>query len=78
VAKPPPAVIGILTEPAPPTWWKAHRHQVLLIVGVFVGWQIAGATHGAPDHGQHGPTRPAHSSTPSASSTTSPKEKHGE
>ncbi|MET9483639.1 hypothetical protein [Streptomyces sp. NPDC006638] len=67
--KPPPAVIGVLTEPAPPTWWKAHRHQVALIAGILLGWQLCGVSSGA-DHGQPGPARP----TPSVSSTTTTKE----
>ncbi|NED07581.1 hypothetical protein G3I55_38790 [Streptomyces sp. SID6648] len=58
MAKKPPAVIGVLTEPAPPTWWRAHRHQVLLVVGIFLGWQLCGASSGAADHDQHGPTAP--------------------
>ncbi|MFJ9412453.1 hypothetical protein [Streptomyces sp. NPDC101393] len=66
MAKPPPAVIGVLTEPAPPTWWKAHRHQVLLIVGVFLGWQLCAASHGGTAaHDQHTPHRPTHSTAPS-------------
>lgn len=33
----PPRVIGVLTEPAPPTWWRANRHKVLFIAGVLLG-----------------------------------------
>ncbi|MEU5689895.1 hypothetical protein [Streptomyces venezuelae] len=76
MAKKPPAVIGVLTEPAPPTWWRAHRHQVLLIVGIFLGWQLCGASSGAADHDQHGPDRPAHSVTPTATPSTTSKENH--
>ncbi|MEU8544745.1 hypothetical protein AB0C52_32910 [Streptomyces sp. NPDC048717] len=76
MAKKPPAVIGVLTEPAPPTWWKAHRHQVALIAGIFLGWQLCGASSGAANHDQHGTTRPAHSVTPSATPSTTAKENH--
>lgn len=36
-----PTVIGVLTTPAPPSWWRAHRHQVLLILGLIVGFHLA-------------------------------------
>ncbi|MFI7359460.1 hypothetical protein ACIBTP_36695 [Streptomyces avidinii] len=71
----PPAVIGVLTEPTPPTWWKAHRHQVALIAGIFLGWQLCGVSSGAADHDQHGTTRPAHS-TPSPTPSNTAKENH--
>ncbi|MER0443212.1 hypothetical protein ABR738_01230 [Streptomyces sp. Edi4] len=35
-----PAVIGVLTEPAPPTWWKAHRHHVFLVLGLIGGFYV--------------------------------------
>ncbi|MFC9431634.1 hypothetical protein [Streptomyces sp. NPDC056987] len=74
MAKPPPAVIGVLTEPAPPTWWQAHRHQVLLLAGIVLGWQLCGANSGATEHEQHGPPRPDHSTTPSVTPPTTAKE----
>ncbi|MCX5207597.1 hypothetical protein OG897_40110 [Streptomyces sp. NBC_00237] len=40
MAKPAPKVIGVLSEPAPPTWWRAHRHQVLLAAGLLVGFYL--------------------------------------
>ncbi|MFE4998633.1 hypothetical protein ACFRH4_46675 [Streptomyces mirabilis] len=43
-----PAVIGVLTEPPQPTWWKANRHKVLLVVGLLVGYWIGTHLHGAP------------------------------
>ncbi|MFC8238761.1 hypothetical protein [Streptomyces sp. NPDC056663] len=41
-----PAVIGVLTEPAPPTWWKANRHKVFLVLGLIGGFYLG--THTAP------------------------------
>ncbi|WP_331722617.1 hypothetical protein [Streptomyces sp. NBC_00122] len=75
MAKKPSAVIGVLTEPAPPTWWKAHRHQVALIAGIFLGWQLCGVSTGAADHDPQGPISPAHS-TPSATPSNTAKENH--
>ncbi|MEU1450577.1 hypothetical protein [Streptomyces mirabilis] len=43
-----PAVIGVLTEPPKPTWWKVNRHKVLLVVGLLVGYWIGTHLHGAP------------------------------
>lgn len=43
-----PAVIGVLTEPPKPTWWRANRHKVLLVVGLLVGYWIGTHLHGAP------------------------------
>ncbi|MDU9001675.1 hypothetical protein [Streptomyces mirabilis] len=43
-----PAVIGVLTEPPQPTWWRANRHKVLLVVGLLVGYWIGTHLHGAP------------------------------
>ncbi|WP_042404714.1 hypothetical protein [Streptacidiphilus carbonis] len=37
----PPAVIGVLTTPPASSWWKLHRHQVLLAVGLVVGFWLA-------------------------------------
>ncbi|MBB1244811.1 hypothetical protein GL263_14725 [Streptomyces durbertensis] len=76
MAKKPPAVIGVLTEPTPPTWWQAHRHQVALIAGIFLGWQLCGVNSGPADHDHHGPTGPAHSTAPSATPTNTAKENH--
>lgn len=75
MAKKQPAVIGVLTEPAPTSWWRAHRHQVLLVAGIFLGWQLCGANTGAADHDQHAPPpHPAHSTAPSVS----PSNREGE
>ncbi|MGW1732153.1 hypothetical protein [Streptomyces sp. NPDC001999] len=41
-----PAVIGVLTEPAPPTWWKANRYKVFLVLGLIGGFYLG--THTAP------------------------------
>ncbi|WP_406467081.1 hypothetical protein [Streptomyces sp. NBC_01594] len=37
-----PRVIGVLSEPAEPGWWKRHRHVVLLVLGLFIGYQLSG------------------------------------
>ncbi|MGP3978957.1 hypothetical protein ACTWQF_34080 [Streptomyces sp. 8N114] len=53
----PPRVIGVLTEPARPTWWRAHRHKVLFVAGLFLGYQLAIAAGAAP---AEQPPRPGH------------------
>ena len=66
-----PAVIGVLTEPPPPTWWKANRHKVLAIAGLLIGLYLGTHQHGTqqPSQTPHpGHTRPA-PSTPGPSST---------
>ncbi|MEU5958802.1 hypothetical protein [Streptomyces sp. NPDC047525] len=61
-----PAVIGVLTEPAPPTWWRAHRHQVFLILGLIGGFYIGTHSSGdaatTPDKPQPTHTAPANPS----------------
>lgn len=57
-----PAVIGVLIEPPPPTWWKANRHKVLLIVGALIGLWI----------GMHSRDAGAGSSPATQPATTSP------
>lgn len=39
-------VIGVITEPAPPTWWKANRHRVCLAFGLWAGWQLCANFNG--------------------------------
>jgi hypothetical protein len=53
------AVIGVLTEPTPPTWWKANRHKVYGIGGLLIGYLIGSRLHSAPTPQPH--PRPAHS-----------------
>ncbi|UXX98048.1 hypothetical protein N7U49_48000 (plasmid) [Streptomyces sp. AD2-2] len=55
-----PRVIGVLTEPAPPTWWRANRHKVLLAAGLLLGYLI----------GTHLSGTPAQSDTPLPGHTT--------
>ncbi|WP_394427196.1 hypothetical protein [Streptomyces sp. SGAir0957] len=65
MANQPPKVIGVLTTPAPPTWWRAHRHQVLGTLGLIVGFWAGMHLTGDTDQ----PTRqplPGHSSPPPA------------
>lgn len=61
------AVIGVLTEPTPPTWWTANRHKVYGISGLLLGYLIGGHLNGAadqqpqhprPDHSTPAPTTP--------------------
>ncbi|MFJ9902013.1 hypothetical protein ACIRVK_03725 [Streptomyces sp. NPDC101152] len=66
-----PTVIGVLTEPTPPTWWQANRHKVLAIAGLLIGLYV-----GTHQDGTHQPSRaphPGHTrptpSTPGPSST---------
>ncbi|MGW5658237.1 hypothetical protein [Streptomyces humi] len=66
------AVIGVLTEPTPPTWWKANRHKVYGVGGLLIGYWIGSHLHGAP--GQPQQPRPAHS-TP-APTMPSPQRTH--
>ncbi|MFD6300770.1 hypothetical protein ACFWFU_38775 [Streptomyces sp. NPDC060235] len=61
MANQPPKVIGVLTTPAPPTWWKANRHKVLLTVGLLVGYWIGTHLHGTPASPPATP-RPGHTS----------------
>ncbi|MFJ8926498.1 hypothetical protein ACIRLA_07990 [Streptomyces sp. NPDC102364] len=65
-----PAVIGVLTEPARPTWWKANRHIVLLILGLIVGFHLASPDSDAKTH--HPKPSPASTvpATPTGSSAT--------
>ncbi|MDX2565028.1 hypothetical protein PV371_35990 [Streptomyces sp. TX20-6-3] len=43
-----PTVIGVLTEPPAPTWWKANRHKVFGIGRLLIGYLIGTHLHGAP------------------------------
>lgn len=42
-----PNVIGIITEPPPPTWWKANRHKVFGVGGLLIGY-LVGTYLGGP------------------------------
>ncbi|MGR8012251.1 hypothetical protein [Streptomyces hypolithicus] len=53
-----PRVIGVLAEPAPPTWWRAHRHQVFLALGLIGGFYLCSHTSDAAPPAD--PPRPAH------------------
>ncbi|MGP3771832.1 hypothetical protein ACTWJ8_13430 [Streptomyces sp. SDT5-1] len=64
-----PAVIGVLTEPPRPTWWKANRHIVLLILGLIVGFHLASPGSDAKPH--HPKPTPA-STAPAAPTGNSP------
>ncbi|WP_327687048.1 hypothetical protein [Streptomyces sp. NBC_00467] len=54
----PPRVIGVLTEPAPASWWKRNRHIVTLCVGVFLGFQLCGVSEA--DHTPEPAPAPSH------------------
>ncbi|GAA2667622.1 hypothetical protein [Streptomyces lunalinharesii] len=58
-----PTILGVLTEPARPTGWKANRHKVLLVLGLLVGYWIGTHVHGTVPQQQ--PPRPA-STAPAA------------
>ncbi|MER6288456.1 hypothetical protein [Streptomyces sviceus] len=68
-----PKVIGVLTEPPAPTWWRANRHRVFLILGLLAGYYLATHTGNAPAQQPHTP-RPAHTAptTPGPHSTHTP------
>ncbi|MCK7622439.1 hypothetical protein MUU72_04800 [Streptomyces sp. RS10V-4] len=59
MARPTQTVFGVLTEPTPPSWWKANRHKVFGVVGLLIGYWIGTHFHGAPDPQPPSP-RPAH------------------
>ncbi|MFC8263674.1 hypothetical protein ACFUNF_40255 [Streptomyces sp. NPDC057291] len=67
-----PAVIGVLTEPAPPTWWRANRHKVLLVLGLIGGIYLG--THSSDAAPRTDTPRPAHTAPvdPSTDSTVNP------
>ncbi|MER5973294.1 hypothetical protein ABT112_26810 [Streptomyces sp. NPDC002055] len=52
------AVIGVLTEPTPPTWWQANRHKVYGVSGLLLGYLISSHAHSGPDQQPH--PRPGH------------------
>ncbi|MEV0097345.1 hypothetical protein [Streptomyces sp. NPDC050738] len=52
-----PIVRGLLIDPMPSSWWKLHRHQVLLVVGVLVGFYLCSHTSDAAPADS---PRPAH------------------
>ncbi|MFH8558909.1 hypothetical protein ACH4FE_35705 [Streptomyces celluloflavus] len=62
-----PAVIGVLTQPAPPTWWQTNRHKVFLTLGLIGGFYLG--THSSNAAPQHDQPRPAHTAP---ADTTSP------
>ncbi|AIS02455.1 hypothetical protein [Streptomyces glaucescens] len=43
------AVIGVLREPSPPTWWQANRHKVYGTAGLLIGYMIGSHFPGATD-----------------------------
>ncbi|MFB7657910.1 MULTISPECIES: hypothetical protein [unclassified Streptomyces] len=70
------AVIGVLREPTPPTWWQANRHKFWGICGLLIGYMIGShypgtdqqPQHPRPGHSTPAPTAPAR--TPSAPGST--------
>ncbi|MFI6689101.1 hypothetical protein [Streptomyces sp. NPDC050485] len=65
----PPKPIGMVTELPKASWWKVNRHIVLLLAGVFLGWQLSSGSSGADP--QPAPPCPTHSS-PSPSTSVEP------
>ncbi|MER5927860.1 hypothetical protein [Streptomyces mirabilis] len=45
----------MLTEPPKPTWWKANRHKVLLVVGYWIDTHLHGAPASQPESPSPGP-----------------------
>lgn len=54
-----PTVIGVLTEPPAPTWWKVNRHKVFGVTGLLIGYLVGTHLHGAPEQQPDQP-RPGH------------------
>ncbi|MER6123058.1 hypothetical protein ABT173_10310 [Streptomyces sp. NPDC001795] len=52
-----PTVIGVLTEPTAPTWWKANRHKVFGVTGLLIGYMVGTHLHGAPEQRPDNPGR---------------------
>ncbi|MFH9500588.1 hypothetical protein ACH4L9_34820 [Streptomyces globisporus] len=61
------AVIGVLTEPTPPSWWKANRHKVFGIVGLLLGFLLCQQTSEGTHEQRPQHPRPSHT-TPGPSS----------
>jgi hypothetical protein len=53
-----PTVIGVLTGPPAPTWWKVNRHKVFGVTGLLIGYLVGTHLHGAPQ--QPETPRPVH------------------
>ncbi|MER5886960.1 hypothetical protein ABT160_24315 [Streptomyces sp. NPDC001941] len=66
-----PKVIGVLTEPAPASWWRRNRHRVYLALGLWAGWQLC--TH-LPGQAATPTPRPAYNgpATPGPDSSVKP------
>ncbi|WP_236246887.1 hypothetical protein [Streptomyces sp. CC210A] len=60
-----PTVIGVLTEPPAPTWWKANRHKVFGIGGLLIGYLIGTHLAGTPTQQ---PATPGHTAPAPATS----------
>ncbi|MFE1335870.1 hypothetical protein [Streptomyces microflavus] len=52
------AVIGVLTEPTPPTWWKANRHKAFGALGLLLGFMLCDQTHDSSERYER--PRPSH------------------
>ncbi|MFF4866808.1 hypothetical protein ACFY3J_34970 [Streptomyces sp. NPDC001231] len=68
-----PTVIGVITEPPAPTWWKANRHKAFGVTGLLIGYLIGTHLHGVPEQRPDTP-RPGH--TTPAPSTPGPHGTH--
>lgn len=66
MAKARPTVIGVLTTPPPPTWWKVNRHKVFGIAGLLIGYLVGIHLNGSPQETQT--PRPGHT-TPAPATT---------
>lgn len=62
-----PTVIGVLTQPPAPTWWRVNRHKVFGVTGLLIGYLVGSHLHGAPPQQPETP-RPGHT-TPAPATT---------
>jgi hypothetical protein len=65
------AVIGVLREPTPPTWWQANRHKAYGVTGLVIGYMLGSHFGGTADQQPQHP-RPGHS-TPAPSVPGTPR-----
>ncbi|MEU4729642.1 hypothetical protein [Streptomyces sp. NPDC023588] len=71
-----PTVMGVLTEPPVPSWWKANRHKVFGIGGLLIGYLIGTHLHGAPQQQPQTP-QPGHTTPAPTTAEHSTRTAHG-
>ncbi|MFI6881142.1 hypothetical protein ACIBL6_47630 [Streptomyces sp. NPDC050400] len=70
MAKKQPRLIGVLTEPAPPTWWAANRHRVFAVAGLTLGYLAGTHLQGTPAQEQPRPQPSHHTPAPATPHST--------